>query len=266
MKNYDKDNLRTLLKKIALDNLFCDNVQIDLGRGSEKLDGFMAEIVTVDITDEDTQKSMNLIVKISLKGAEIRSYTAVEQCYKNEIQAYQEFFPALQELWHQFKISKPMKSLVKFYPVPESHDEEYIVMENIKTQGFQMLPVRQLLNDEQTKMIFESYGELHAHSLALRALNSRKFEEITSNNVSVFRLFLDMKVFQDVKESVESIRDTMKEKGFSHILLDKYSDDTLEIMKKHMDFQKENYVSFLHGDGWSNNIMFKYEVRNYYAI
>ncbi|XP_044746458.1 uncharacterized protein LOC123308001 [Coccinella septempunctata] len=262
MKNYNEDHLLKIVKKIVKKQLSSDNVHITLGKGSEKLDGFMGEILTIHTVDQDTQKSLELIAKISLKDEKIRNYTAIAQSYKNEIQAYEEFFPALQEMRNDFKISQPIKSLVKFYHASETQNEEYIIMENIKMKGYEMLPVRHLLNNEEVKLIFESYGELHASSLALKALHPKKFQEITGQNVSVFRLILDMKISKDVAYSMTSIRDVMKEKCFEHVLLNKYTEDTIGILKKKMDFRGEKYVSFTHGDGWSNNIMFKYEVRN----
>ncbi|KAK9872365.1 hypothetical protein WA026_017823 [Henosepilachna vigintioctopunctata] len=263
MSNFNEEKLKDILRNIATTIGFPDKIFITFSRSDAGNDGYMAEIVRINVTDEGRKKSIDLIAKISMKDKIIRDAVPVEEAYDNEIHAYMTVFPALRNFQLESKIPDPFDAIPKFYSASSILNEEYIIMEDLSKCGFQMLGMRDLLDNQHTEFIMRKYGELHGLSFAFKTLHPETFEKLQRKGKNSWRvLFIEKRIGQQFPKIWKFIRTTMRYRNFQSRHIDHYVENFSNIMDNMIGRPSDKFSCFLHGDCWSNNLMFKYKVND----
>ncbi|KAK9872374.1 hypothetical protein WA026_017832 [Henosepilachna vigintioctopunctata] len=260
MINFEEEELKKIVQEIARNNGLNENTKIIFSKGSGRGDGYLGEIVNIRAIDDVTEKSLDFVAKIGLKDDNMRSIYPYSEVFRNEILAYEEIIESFLNLQEKANLPSIFNPSPIFYSASSVLNEEYLILENMKISNFEMLGIKQLLDDEHTRMICETYGKFHGLSLAMKTLHEQKFFELAAKLSDVYSL---KAIEKDIKFFFEkiwiSIRNVMKEKDEKWQIYNNYADNCLDIMDDMCDLKDEKYFCFLHGDCWTNNLMFRYK-------
>ncbi|KAF2887668.1 hypothetical protein ILUMI_18505 [Ignelater luminosus] len=168
----------------------------------------------------------------------------------------------------QFEVNKKLKptSLApKFYKSNLEYKSEILVLENLASSNYKMYQATKVMDAKHVSVVLEKYARLHALGFALRDQNITKFEEITNAMNEMFIKFLKngnyIKAVKHIAlKSLTSLREDVDTKAYkiykNHIInIDKIFDDL-------RNAANDDYTAIVHGDGWTNNMMFQYDDLN----
>lgn len=228
---------------------------------NEEGQGFLGEIIFVTLTHKTTQEKIQVVVKQEQKGSEkTEEYLAL--LYQNEINFYQSIWPFLKN-YYKSSSGSDLDIVPKCFSTSDI-GKKRIVMENIKSQGYVLYDKSKPFDDEHFRFIFKTYGIYHGISMALREKDIKKYNQLISQQKNMYK-----KAFEDengiyCKAFVNNVRDILQffdPKTEEHILdkLEIYVKSGPQILKQLVSQEFPKGV-LLHGDCWSNNLMFKYDV------
>ncbi|CAG9830314.1 unnamed protein product [Diabrotica balteata] len=258
---------RALVDGIASENGFTD-YEIITSSGSNKGDNFLG--VLSAITIKNKEKSLDLILKASQTNKEDRESTPYRNLYNREIYLYEKIFKEFKKFQEEHNIEDAFESVPKFYSSFTEDGLESLIMENLKTQQYQMWDRKIPMNPGHIKAVLIEYAKFHAVSLAMKYKNPELFKELTEHGPgnpfeNMFQGDTEkekreqMKAFftQYLSGAFKALRDnvvlTEYVKNFEQNLL---PDALLKLQ------EPEYKLVITHGDCWCNNFMFKYQDTN----
>ncbi|KAF2904584.1 hypothetical protein ILUMI_01582 [Ignelater luminosus] len=178
-KTVINDNIKLLLQEVAKVEGFC-KYEIKSSSGSVKGSGYTGIIISICITGEDetkTNKTLHLIVKGAPNNKALRENIPLTSAFEREIYMYSTLFPAL----HALEIEKELPVLQfapQFYKAGRSHNNEAIVLENLKENGYVLYNAISPMNEEHVSLVLTKYARLHALSLAMQDQNTNEYRKI----------------------------------------------------------------------------------------
>ncbi|VEN57808.1 unnamed protein product [Callosobruchus maculatus] len=224
-------------------------------------DGYLGDIIFVTIhgtTEDKVEKKIEVAIKVSKSLQFDSAEDCVETAFKQEIFFYDEVFPAFERIQGNIRSKfKPYPHCFKCFP-----DRNVLVIENLKAKGYEMLDKDIPMDFEQCKAVMEVFGKLHALSFAMKDRDVQLFDKL-----SKYSRDLNRKRFESWKDgATNSYKTTMQEA--LHLLKEKgdvqLSVEMEKVMTKWEDkfcgYQEEDepQAVLTHGDGWNNNMMFRY--------
>lgn len=247
--------LHLAAKKLKL-NDYKINLNFDLSIG----DGFLSHLYKPSLINNITKEEIQLAVKRSPRAVEMRAKTAIEFCYKNEIQFYSKIYPALQNLEKKHNVSQFLNIVPQYITSISDLNKEIVVLKNILSDGFQLRDKQLLFDDEHARLIFKTYGHFHAVSFCLKKQEPERFHTLVQ---PLTRIWNKMNagpkglVISSIQQSYDALCDTEDAS-----IKKKFQDYVLNCKQKfeHATYYHGKYSGILHGDCWSNNMMFKYKV------
>lgn len=229
-------------------------------------EGIMGDIYRASL-QVSKNKPIKLVVKQAPKGDVHRNQALTIPAYQNEIYFYSKVCPALTQLESKHKIAETGVSIPEYVVSESIFGKEMIVLKDLTDEGFELRDKNEELDEEHLKLIFATYGRFHATSFCFKEENPAEFQKFKEAFRSLWEINLSNSTFvtsfrQDMKGAVE---DSINSKIYQHIitkLMPYYSDDAglKQIMLESVKYEGK-YGCLLHGDCWSNNMMFKYNVR-----
>lgn len=238
--------------------------------GTNKGDNYLGTITKVSITGTDEngdEKKHNWMVKTAPGSEALRKTVAVDDLYQREVYVYEKVIPVFKQfetergVLDSFAVTPP---LVLSYMEPL---KESFVMEDLKVLGFTMKDRLRPLEYAHVKTVMKAYGRLHALSYALRDQKPELFEDLARNTKE--KLFTEARVTMREAKMYQRFYTNKVMKIFDAKLhareiegFKKYAEKSVEIIVQIMKDGAANPYSVIgHGDGWVNNMLFKYEVR-----
>lgn len=237
-----------------------DDFSIEISEEFNKGEGLVGDLFAITLVNKRSQEKRHVIVKqqLCLDGKPLE-FTF--KPFENEIRFYSDIWPRLIHMYE----NQTGRS-VGFVPncLGISHNEIMkIALENLATQGFLSHDKTQALDDEHLKLTFKAFGIFHGLSMTLKKQNIEEYfrlvsplhfiwkEAFTKENVSAKCL----KLFAGL---VQNFFDPLTE---GHLLekLRLYENEGPELIYAVLNQEVVNGV-IIHGDGWSNNFLFKYDV------
>ncbi|KAF2904587.1 hypothetical protein ILUMI_01585 [Ignelater luminosus] len=254
-----EEKIKNLLIETAEAEGF-QNYTIEKGNGSMKGDGYLGIIKTAKIRAKDNDKILNLVVKSASKSDALRNHSAIGDIFEREIYMYNTVFTTF-KAFEEEKGLPPCNFMPKFYNFLLEDRCETLILENLKEAGYKLYKRRIPMNQDHVRLVLTEYGRLHALSFALRDQDLEKFEEIIGGMDDRFVRgvlrsgFIKNFVLQ-CKKAQEAL-DKNKDKE----VLDVYKEfiDTIPAFLENLPQLVDEYSVALHGDCWTNNMMFKYE-------
>lgn len=258
------DDQRLVIEKvlsICFPNLKKDKITIDSpdSRGN----GFLSTISFVDITSES--EVLNLVIKLSHQREDIRNFINPTAVFEREAYFYTTFYTAIRE--HQNEksvISGGFSSIPRCYGTYIENKTEAIVLQNLKKLGYTLWDRQKSMDDCHITTVLEEYGQLHASSFALRKQKPQQFEDITSclKKSDIFADIINQTgVLPTYYVRLEQVSQLLENKGRKEDAqkVKDFAKKIPEVLLNYGD-PEDRYSVVLHGDCWSNNIMFFYEV------
>ena len=252
--------LKTVLRGENLNDL-----QVKIQGNSEQGDGYMGDIVFVSAegtTDNQLRKKYNLVLKCSKKSKALREMSPVKEAFLNEIFMYQEVLPYFHHYQKEKGVKAPFNSFPRCYGSFVGENMEVIVLENLKSNGYELWPKKQPLSRKHIDFVVTEYAKYHATSLALQQHRPTDFQKFVDTVGNIFEKFLNagnvVALFgTPIDQSYELLKNDLDD---SILLRWKKLKNQIKSIFENVTKQSTDLKVILHGDCWNNNFMFVHEV------
>lgn len=258
------------LHRIAQEEGFTNYV-IDYDRGSNLGDGFVAEIVRAKINGTQLVKGVQedselvLVLKLPPENKARREQMGMN-VFEREVVVYNEILPMFQK-FQQDKGLKPGQGFVSFpkcyyASYDKEKDEAVVIMEDIRKKGFKMLNKYKTLDYPHAQAVLETVAQFHGLSLAVKDQCPAIFEKFKGLKDAMTEGMMTDLMKTMTKASCEKAIGALEphEENIKQKLL-AFGENVVDIIHSCTNGElTEPYTVINHGDCWTNNIMFKYEV------
>ncbi|XP_035443376.2 uncharacterized protein LOC118271396 [Spodoptera frugiperda] len=247
------------IKKVVEENGFKDS-KVTIKNFGEVGDNYGASVKRVTVEGENGNLSM--IAKLAPTTEFLRARANTQITFGNEHLMYTKFLPKLVEL--QKKEEIPEEELFKFPKCYGSNPEapnEVILLEDLKCKDYTMQNRMKSLSDECVTDILKSLAVLHSFSYVLKHKEPDTYNYFKDNLKDFMAAFtdapnFDMNNFEVLENFVIEILEDPEHKNIMKNKLCKIPEAAAKMAKLEND---SRYAVILHGDAWTNNIMFKFE-------
>lgn len=211
------------------------------------------------LQNKATNEKLHLVVKQSLPTDNLTAAEMVYRTYFNEIYFYKYIWPTFEKFQESFTSVKQFDKIPKCYAVKSESNKQVILLENLKYTGFDMFKRDEAFSDIHIKLLLKLYGQFHGTSAAFREHSQEEFQKLSNElkdslkcffNMNAMKIFLHLFLTQtNLLLEDEKIKEKLK------IYIEKNS----QIACDALEYDGKNPV-ILHGDCWSNNFLFKFDV------
>lgn len=267
MSSCDKNSLLCEIVQKLMQKLNIDEYKINIDGGTGNGDGYMGEIIFFHIIINDNKK-LDLVLKSAKANETIKNELGGDILYFREYDMYTKVVSALR----QFTEHKNFQGLDSFIPklwfAKAENDQICLVLENLKPRKFHVRNRGKSMDKDHMELLFETYGKWHGISMAYKDQHPDEFRKIVENwkdpREKILQKFGLPELF---KKEVGIIKIKLVEKGRQDLLMffEGVENEMENILFRHTLEEKDALV-VSHGDNWSNNYMFKYEVNIAYSI
>lgn len=226
-------------------------------------DGFLGEFFLATIKNKDTNEVVEVAIKKALEDPVKREEVSTDLAYETEIYFYSEVVATFNRFQTERKVSDPFVEVAKYFCGTRKEGEEALALENLKAAGYVLWQKEKLMDDEHASIMFRTYAKYHALSYALRDQQPETYAKLVDG---LPRFLLD---YLDSKDSFRILENSLGKEAIESLEKDhpeirkhcaKYEKSTFNEIRKVMGL-KSAFPVIAHGDAWSNNFMFRYNVK-----
>lgn len=264
--NHNEDKIKswltTLLEKENLSGL---SIKIEGVAG--KGDGTTSDIIFVETsgkTEKNHKKIIHLAIKCSKQSQALRESVAYRNVFLNEIHIYEKVFPYFANFQLEKGIKAPFTSFPKCYGAIVGEDYEILVLENLKTHGYSLWPKSQPLTKTHLSLVLGEYAKYHALSLAVKIQRPEEYDKLANALADVYeKPDISVTVFTNsIEEVIQLLQSDLEESEIAK--LKNFKTQVRYIFTEMLNCADDTKV-LIHGDSWSNNLMFKHQVNQRHA-
>ncbi|KAJ8926108.1 hypothetical protein NQ315_009965 [Exocentrus adspersus] len=237
-----------------------ENYRIAVQDANKKGDRYLGEVFFITMEQESAEPAKNVVLKLAFYDASTRNARPIRATFLNEVYFYTKLWPKLVEFQQAIPPGIGFFHVAKCLETSVEAEAEWLVLENLKHEGFAMHDKKKPLSRNQLEMIFELYGRFHAISLAYKALKPREFQELTKEAKEHLKRYFEPMDFKKAisKWQKRCLRSLVP--GVDDAVIEKYEGYVAKGMEVFSQSQVVGkYTAIIHGDCWSNNMMFKYD-------
>ncbi|XP_018566812.1 uncharacterized protein LOC108907558 [Anoplophora glabripennis] len=224
------------------------------------IENFQYVLRVLALRDKNTGGHLDFVVKQANPDVNAREFHPVREAFLNEIYFYTKLWPEFQKLQEKIPPKLRINHLPKCLAATPQENFERIVLENLCFQNFVIHDRKKPFHKDTFEYIFKLYGRLHAISFAYKALHPEKFSELSNGVIDVWSIYLSKSLFHDAiriahEQSLKSLQP-----GVDDAVIEKYRHyikNGVELAQRSLI--NSTYTCIIHGDCWSNNMMFKYD-------
>lgn len=257
------EDLFQLLKDTIKDNI--GEYNIEVLNNDKKGEGFVGEMVFVNLVHKKTHDKKCLVVKQEQETVDSDTNYG-KGLFLNEIKFYNTIWPILQKFYKTVT-----KKEMDFVPAICGFSDKSpfkIVLENLNSQGYVTVDKTKPFDEEHWQIIFKTYGIYHAVSMAFREQHKDEYYALVKDLIEIRKhLFVDNQLpANSLIEGVKVAQKLFDEKTDVHILekLRLYEEMGPKLVRQCINDETGQNV-LIHGDCWSNNLMFNYDVSMYFV-
>ncbi|XP_068894083.1 uncharacterized protein [Tenebrio molitor] len=246
--------------QIAVKNENFTEFEIEVHGETKKDDGYVGTIVFVTVIGTTTtghQKCLNLAIKAPKSSKTLREQMPIDKFFEKEIHIYAQVVASFGAFLQEEKCKFLLDFLPECYAMRKTRYKELIILENLKTKGYVMCDRKVPMTFDHVKLVLQTFGKWHALSLALKTKRPKVFEELVADNVNMFCYYIT------TANMVDTVFDYTEEvkiaSNLSEVEQLKFSRDDIRNIFSNLLFEHPEDHVILHGDGWTNNLMFKYD-------
>jgi thiamine kinase-like enzyme len=246
--------------KLALKNEDLVDYKIDLHGKTSNEDGYLSDIVFVTVngkTKMGQEKCVDLAIKFAKVSTTFRKEAPIRELFQKEIYIYDRVVTSFRKFQEEMGRENLLDYMAQCYATQAIESGELLILENLKTQGYDLWDRKVPMNWDHLKIILESYGKWHAFSFALRHRRKEIFEKLVENNINLFSYFvLKANMVDGLFENIKRARDLS---GISpeEIKMLQFTRSGVESLFTDFYTKDPDHQIIMHGDCWTNNFMFK---------
>ncbi|XP_072380999.1 uncharacterized protein [Diabrotica undecimpunctata] len=238
-----------------------NNIEIIDIKGNDVGRGYSSVVLFILAKHKETGLQRRLIIKQRLQAHGDVSSEIESLNFQNETIFYLTVFPALSNFQKTFNTVNVFNNVAECYGAITEPFKEKLIFEDLTFQGYEIFPSKEeLLDTAMYEVLFKVYGRFHGLSYAFKHYQKNKFFEIGQQCRNVFKVFIQQdKFITDVKNVFEKVEQYLKEENEidASKKLKIHKDNFKKIIQEALEDRGPNIV-FIHGDAWSNNMLFKY--------
>ncbi|RZC33918.1 EcKinase and/or DUF1679 domain containing protein [Asbolus verrucosus] len=251
--------IKTICQERGIQDYTITNVSMN-----KKGEGFLAQFFMVTITDTTSDKHLDIALKTAFTDDRIRKMMPIRRSFENEAYFYSKMYPLFKKFEKDHGVSKDVEYVPKCFKESVEEHSEMLALENLKVSEFEIFDQTCLLDHNHISFIFETYGRFHAYSFALCDQQPKKYKKLVGRFNNVFENFLSDEngFFKEyLRRNVKTVRQYLIPGEDDELInkFQKYEDDGINRILHEIATEECDYSGILHGDCWSNNMMFKYE-------
>ncbi|XP_026751692.1 uncharacterized protein LOC113512110 [Galleria mellonella] len=245
------------LRKVLQNRGYTDNKVIieTVGKAG---DNFIANVKRIIVEDKGGS-TFKMIAKVAPTNENVRVQVQTQLLFNHEGIMYTEVLPKLLDL--QKSAGVPAEDWLKFaecYGVMLDAPDEIIFLEDLQDLNFVMLSRFKSLSNECIKINLRNFAILHSLSMVLKNQQPDVFEDFNSKLPDHFAVFGNTPEYKQYilgieKDTIE-ILDGSKYKNAIRGTISQVPEVFAKVSKNET---KLKYSVVIHGDGWTNNIMYK---------
>ncbi|KAJ8926109.1 hypothetical protein NQ315_009966 [Exocentrus adspersus] len=247
-----------VLKTVVKGNI--DDFTVTVHDPNKKGEGYLGKLFFVTLQEKNNDCRLVFAVKCAFSENAVRDQYPIRGAFLNEIYFYTKLWPRLCKFQESASGKRSFHHVPRCYAVVSDNDQEMLVLENLKLRGFEMHDKKKPVSVSMFEYLFGLYGKLHALSLAYKALHPEEFSELGEGVSDMWVTFCKKHPFGEairigMRQAMKALEPGMDDQiieRFSH-----YEEDGVELFCNSLE--KTRYNAVIHGDGWSNNMMFKYD-------
>ncbi|XP_072379906.1 uncharacterized protein [Diabrotica undecimpunctata] len=251
---------KQLIHEIAIKNGFTE-YELSIAPCLSKGGNFMGIVSAVTI--HNSEKKLEVVLKSAFSYENEKSPKMLCEAYKREIYMYTRIFEEFHKFQEEYGIIEPFNSVIKIQNYSDIEGSQCLIMENLKTAGYQLWDKTIPFNPEHIEKVIKEYARFHAVSFGMKHKNPKLFEELTLP-IEV-HLFDNEEMLSSVDKSMTYITTIFKNvyeaiAGDKH--LTEYAKEIENKLPQHFwdsIIRKDLKCVVSHGDCWCNNFMFKYK-------
>lgn len=221
--------------------------------------GIICRIKVTGKKDNEENTNLSLIMKIPPQSELLREKFPMEPIYIKEVFVYNTMLPELCALEEKYSIPKSERfQRVKCFKASSEQSKEYLVLQDMREEGFRMANRRESLGLKHLKLVLKSMASFHALSFVFKKDHPERFLEFANNsgglkNFDAFKPFMELAR----QKALSGIADkAILERA------DKFTANMTDVVDMYVDPESAGQYNVLcHGDFWNNNLLFKFEVR-----
>lgn len=258
MKCQLHSNILKFIKKIKGISFHDFNIEIS---NNAKGEGFIGEILFITLINKITLQKEFLVIKQQKVQQDDEFVEWSNGPFENEICFYDKIWPYLKKIYED-KTEKCLDILPNF--LGSTRDGvKMLLMDNLKAAGYIINDINKPFTEDHLTIVFKAYGIFHGISMALKEQNCEEYSRLVSG-ISYFwkEVFVEgefhTRRLLNILPSVKKFFDPLTEK---HLLdkLEEFEQRGPDLVHKALNEESGPKV-VTHGDCWSNNFLFKYDV------
>lgn len=256
------DNQKKFITNVVEERGF-KNVNIKIQPVGKAGDNYAASVKRIIVAmDGETFK---MIAKIAPKNELWRTIGNVYKYFENEHFMYTEVLSKFTELEKNANIPKEERlRYATCYGTYMEKPDEIILLEDLEVPGFKILDRFTSLTDENVRLVLKNFAILHTLSYALKNQDKETFENLCTRLTNIWLLLAKspemIEWFDKLDDDVQVLLDDDK---YKNALKDA---GTLMLARTAEQAEldcRSKFSVIKQGDSWTNNIMFRLEVRIY---
>lgn len=171
---YVQDILNSVAKKQGF-----VNYSVDSKSGSQAGDGFVSELFSITIAEDDSEKRLNLMCKLAHSNRDHRKTICSDLLFDREAAFYDKLLPVFTNF--QSIKNAPREHQFLAYPTcysaisNEDSEQFAIILEDLRPLGFKMWNKTKSSPIENVLLVMRELGKYHGLSLALKDQQRNEF-------------------------------------------------------------------------------------------
>lgn len=241
--------------------------------GSKHGDGFMGTMVSItlsgkrkcsaeNVTDDEAPQPdrLDMICKIEPANAARNEQFNTSIVFEREVLCYTSILPVLEQFQREIGLTEENG----FFGFPKcylatnnpSTNEAIIIMQNLRTLGFNMWDKMKPIGFENVQLLMEQLGRLHGLSFVLRDQRPEVLDEFRKMD-NVLEQMVETKAIGSILESCYDRAENVLDDEIDKEHIRKYRKIWIDVIKRcARSSTAEPFAVMGHGDCWNNNMMY----------
>lgn len=250
-----------MLVQRVIEKFSLENYHLEIDDSSATANGYLGVIFFVKVVHKEG--TLDLVVKAGSQKESQRNFVNIVELFDREIYFYKEILPAMSDFQTERLIKQPFVSVPRCYEAYVGVDGEGLVLENLKAKGFSLWNRLLPMDESHITLVLKEYGRFHAISFAMKDQIPERYKQLTENYNDGFQEFFKrVKAFCNFGKRFRILSEVLSKQGQQSLSdkVNKFIGELSPFMTNSAN-RDDPHSIILHGDCWTNNMMFRYAVR-----